>query len=234
MDLEQVELTPSDTVLLAASRYAPLGLRERAAEVIRDMWQRAGSSERAFLEKVDAPQLERTLFAAALLANEQHGLLRLVPDGIELRAEPAGLPPPWPKGSLEQGLLRSRALPVSQLVSDWRGQHPVALGQVVKTAGERGLLQANTSRTGPFYIPAVAALAAAAALDVEATARLLEECRLRRPELWKALQAEIESGISNEASAPDRRFAAGALSDSISVAELKERQDIYKTPADAK
>src|SRR4051812_7791103 len=102
-----VELTPSDTVLLAGGRYAPLGFSERAGEVIRDIWQRAGSSERPWLEKVDAPKLERTLFAAAVLANEQAGLLRLMPDGIELRAEPTGLPSPWPKGSLEQGLLRS-------------------------------------------------------------------------------------------------------------------------------
>jgi hypothetical protein len=220
-----VELTPSDVVLLAASRFAPLGLSERVGEEISNFWQRFVRTDRALLDKIDEDRLKRTLFAVAILANEQRGLVKLTPDGIELRAEPTGQPSRWPTESLEQGLLRSRALPVSELVSDWRAAYPLVLMQLVETAARRGLLQANPSRTGALWIPCAAALTA---LDPEPTAKLLEDCRLRRPEIWNALQSDIETGCRHRAAAPSQRFDAGSMPDSISVAELEERKQIYK------
>jgi hypothetical protein len=271
-----VELTPSDGVLLAAERFAPLSLSKRVCEEIDKgfvygfgafcaialaygiatqgggnprvcwllggaatagllagyAWKRFVRPDRALLGKIDESRLERSLFAAALLANEQHGLLRLAPDGIELRAEPTDLPVHWPSESLEQGLLRDRALSVSELVSDWRAAaYPVPLWQLAKTAGTRGLLQANPSRTGPLWIPCAAALTA---LDPELVAKLLDDCRLRRPELWNALQSDIETGYRRRAAAPSLRFEAGAMPDSIPVADLEARQRIDEIPADAK
>lgn len=264
-----MELTPGDTVLLAANRFAPLGLAERVGKEIDNgllygvgvllvlgylftnqggllvwllggavatglvggfVWHRLIRPDRAVLGNIRERQLERTLFAAALLANEQQGLLKLTPEGIELRAEPGGLPSRWPAESLEQDLLRDRALPVSELVSDWRAAYPLALMHLAQAATRRGLLQANPSRTGPLWIPDAAALAA---LDAEATEKLLEDCRLRRPEIWDALQRDIETGYHRAAAAPNSRFEAGAMPDSISVAELKERQEIYKISRDA-
>jgi hypothetical protein len=266
-----VELTPSDGMLLAASRFAPLGLSERVGKEIDNgllyaigvflvlgylftnpdgggplvwslgaalalgllaafVWKRFVHPDRSLLGNIHERKLEHTMFAAALLANEQQGILKLAPDGIELRAEPAGAVSRWPAESLEQGLLRGRALPVSELVSDWRAAYPLALMQLVQSAGRRGLLQANPSRTGPLWIPCAAALAA---LDPEPTAKLLDDCRLRRPEIWDALQSDIETGCHRAAAAPNLRFEAGAMPDSISVAELEERQQIYKISEDA-
>jgi hypothetical protein len=266
-----VELTPSDAVLLAANRFAPLSLGERVGKEIDNgflygigvflvlgylftnqdgggplvwllgsaltiglvaafVWKRFVRPDRAVLGNIDESKLERTLFAAALLANEQQGLLKLTPDGIELRAEPTGQPPHWPAESLEQGLLRNRALPVSELVSDWRAAYSLTLSQLAQAGTRRGLLQVNPSRTGALWIPSAAALAA---LDPEPTAKLLEDCRLRRPEIWNALQSDIETGCRHRAAAPDQRFEAGAMPDSISVSELEERTQIYKTPAGA-
>jgi hypothetical protein len=261
-----VELTPSDAVLLAASRFAPLGLSERVGKEIDNgllygvgvflvlgylftnpdgggplvwvlggalalgllaafVWNRFIRPDRAVLGNVRERELERTLFAAAVLANEQQGLLRLTADGVELRAEPSGLPSRWPSESLEQGLLRNRALSVSELVSDWRAAYPRVLMQLAQAATGRGLLQANSSRTGPLWIPCAAAVSA---VDPEPTARLLEDCRLRRPQIWNALQSDIETGYHRAAAAPNLRFEAGAMPNSIPVAELEERRQIYK------
>jgi hypothetical protein len=195
------------------------------------VWKRFVRPDRALLGKIDESKLERTLLAAALLANVRQGILRLTPDGIELRAEPTSTVPRWPAESLEQSLLRDRALSVSELVSDWRAAYPWPLAQLAEAAGRRGLLQTNLSRTGPLWLPCATALTA---LDPGCVAKPLDDCRLQCPEAWSALQSGIEAGFHRRAAAPNLRFEAGAMPDSISLGELEERRRIYEIPVDAK
>ncbi len=194
------------------------------------VWKRFVRPERAILGRIDESKLERTLHAAALLANERQGLLSLKPDGLALLAEPTGATPSWPAESLEQSLLPGRTVSVSELVSDWRAAYPRPVAQLSTAAARREILCANPSRSGPLWIPSAAALTA---FDSGRIAALLDNCRLKRPEVWGALKTEIETGTRRQAAAPNLRFEDGAMADSIPVAELEERKAIFRVPKDA-
>ena len=144
---------------LSGSGYDPLiswslGGAAAVAYLGTFVWKRFVRPERAILGRIDESKLERTLFAAALLANERQGLLSLKPDNLALLAEPTGATPSWPAQSLEQSLLESWAVAVSELVNDWPAAYPGAVAQLATAASGRGILFANPSRSGPFGSPA--------------------------------------------------------------------------------
>ena len=139
------------------------------------------------------PQLVQLAISAALLANEQAGALHLENEGGRLIARFNGSDPHWPPDSLEDRLRRARPIRVSELVYDWMADgsnFPLtrALRLIEHSAVLRGLActQQNLADTAePAPVKA-----------------LLEECRLQRPAIWKALQAGIGAGVKSRTVEP--------------------------------
>ncbi|MBP7694310.1 MAG: hypothetical protein KA764_20475 [Anaerolineales bacterium] len=212
-------LAPSEMVLLNGAAFAPA----------------AGPADRLALfdagQVVTASVLIRAMLAAAFLAAEQAGALRLEARGRQtpfgpskiqtLYVEAGASPEPgWPAGCVEAALpalaarLRaSGAHEAGHLISAWLGAESANPWQAAAEAAQRGLAQRGLLdtaevvkfgfvKTPVFQRPAETA-ALAARGPVAAVQALLREGSAARPEVWARLGEQIDGGLR-------QRLKAGA------------------------
>lgn len=209
-------LTPSEAVLLNGAAFAPpAGLADQLPLLNGAV--------------VAAGPLLRAVFAAAFLAAEQAGALRLeagprrtafgLTKVLTVYVEPGELMAAWPAPSLEAALpvLAARlklsgAHEAGAVVHAWLAAPSAnpwlaAAEQIYQHLGERRRLTAEETvkfgfvKTRVWRLPAeTAALAASAPAAVQP---LLEACQRERPELWARLGEQIAGGLR-------QRLAAGA------------------------
>lgn len=200
-------MTPSELVLLRGEQFAPPGSLVDKVTLLHNG------------QEVSAKTLARVVFAIAILANEQAGVLRLQPGtrkglfGLAetpvLWLEPVSASAQWPAGTLEaqiQALATKKGandlytIVHAALLHDYANPWASALDLVKAGLARRGLLQAQekkqflaASRVIYTLPPATAQLAAqqsAAPLQ-----NWLVESERQRPALHKLLLAEIDKAL---------------------------------------
>jgi hypothetical protein len=199
-------LSPSERVLLCADRFST------AAGMLG-----YGEVSLSTGVKLDADAVARRMVAAAFLANEQAGALRLelrqekalfgLMKTEALHAVPGGRSVSWPAGSLEgQVAGRVAAGPkVQDLVRGILGSESASPAQTLCARAKaalatRGVLHAEEKKTLKLFTsityslpPAV--LAAAQQTGVAAQEQLLAACEQQRPAVWKALLEAIRGAF---------------------------------------
>jgi hypothetical protein len=214
-------LTPSEVVLLHGDEFAAkAGLFNRVKLLHRD-------------EEVSAPQLAQAMLAAALLANEGLGALRLevrskknflgLGHTTNVYAEPLGPAPAWPQPSLEAEL---RALAetlragerndVDTLLYTWLAEDDATpwvkvVEQVKAKLAARGLLEVAEKRQLKIFVSRKYALpestaSLAARQPWQPLHQMLSEEARRRPELWKLLEKQIKRAIQQRTEKSENDF----------------------------
>lgn len=171
--------------------------------------------------QVNRVELAQHLLAAAFLANEQAGLMRLelrqkkVMFGLSsktaLFADPTGQPPRWEGPCLEADLLaaagRAANSEVESIVSAWLGRDysdpydEVFLRVKMNLAG-RGLLDMQEERklkifvSRSFSLP-TEARAFIAAQPLGPLSALLQNCQNTRPQVWQELLKQIKEAVDS-------------------------------------
>ncbi len=171
--------------------------------------------------QVNRVELAQHLLAAAFLANEQAGLMRLelrqkkVMFGLSsktaLFADPTGQPPRWEGPCLEADLLaaagRAANSEVESIVSAWLGRDysdpydEVFLRVKMNLAG-RGLLDMQEERklkifvSRSFSLP-TEARAFIAAQPLGPLSALLQNCQNTRPQVWQELLKQIKKAVDS-------------------------------------
>ena len=200
-------LTPSERVLIFGDRFStPAGMLGYSEVVLS-----SGI-------KVDADRLAQNVFAAAFLANEQAGAIRLEPRqgkamfGLmkteKLHAVPGHKQVGWPQGSLEAVIAASvQPQPeVDDLVGGILGEKTSSPAQSlcarVKAAlAARGVLRAEEKKTLKVFTSISYSLPDGARAAAEQTGaahveQMLRSCEQQRPRLWAELIRGIKAGIT--------------------------------------
>lgn len=200
-------LTPSEVVLLLGDRFAESGGLMRANEVLLLTG-----------DKVRADRLAEAALAALVLANEKAGALRLelekkkVLFGVfkrqALMAYP-GAPGAWPDRSAEWAVSQSaqeRPKEVDELLAQFIGERTAnastqALNQVKAGMAARGVLNVEEKRvlkvfTTSSFAPSDVTRTLAAAARADEVKELLATCERERPEVWKALMADVRGAVN--------------------------------------
>jgi hypothetical protein len=210
--------TPSEVVLLNGERFA-----QSAALVNKYTVHASGQG-------VSSNKLAVAVWSAALLANEQYGLIRLTPSvnstlfGLvktpTLLVEPTGVQPGWPAGTLEADLLQvaSRLQTTKQnnlhmIVYSWLGSdtsapYHMVLQMVEQGLGQRGLMQEVEGRALGIFKTKKLVLPDStrpliAAQPIAPVQQLLQQCEQFRPDVWKTMQKNIEKAISQRTEQTD-------------------------------
>jgi hypothetical protein len=199
-------LTPSEVVVLHGEQFAGEGGLLRANEVLL----LSGA-------KVRADQLAEAALAALVLANEQAGHLRLALEKKKvffglfkreaLMAYPA-TPGAWPARSAEWAISQSvqeRPKEVDDLLSQFISEQTSngsgqALAQVKAGMAARGVLEVEEKKvlkvfTTSTFVASDSTRAMAAAARPDEVKELLGACERQRPEVWKALMADVRGAI---------------------------------------
>lgn len=204
-----VAVTPSEAVLLHGDRFAK-----------SDTILTTGETLLLNGAKVAAEDLSRAALAAAVLANERAGAIRLevrtekhlfgLIKTRRIYAETADAAPAWPRGSLEAVLLACRAETGARKVADilyhvMEEDSPAPARQVLHLIKRgligRGLLKTQETKVlkvfkGTRHIPSESLRDA----DTEASAGLAEELiapwRDGRPDEWERLGKAISEALS--------------------------------------
>jgi hypothetical protein len=210
-------LAPSELVLLRADAFAP-------AAGMLNSYKLLGSEK-----KVEAPALVKTLFAAAFLALEEAGDIRLetrrrkVTLGLReidslyvLPTHPAG---GWPAGSFEQQILAAAASAVEKqqnyiqhivytVVGD-DSNYPwgYTIEKAQRGLAARGLLAVTKEKVllatrERMSLPPDTGLAAQQA-DIAPIENMLARCQQERPQLWKILIGEVNAAVKDRVEASD-------------------------------
>jgi hypothetical protein len=200
-------LTPSERVLIFGDRFStPAGMLGYSEVVLS-----SGN-------KVDADRLAQNVFAAALLANEQAGAIRLEPRqgkamfGLmkteKLHAVPGHKQVGWPQGSLEAVIAASvQSQPkVEDLVGAILGHKSSSPAQSLcaKTKAAlaaRGVLHAEEKKTLKLFASTTYSLPDGVRAAAEQTGfghveQMLRSCEQQRPQLWAELIRGIKAGIT--------------------------------------
>ena len=210
--------TPSEVVLLNGERFA-----QPAALVNKYTVHASGQG-------VSSNKLAVVVWSAALLANEQYGLIRLTPSvnstlfGLvktpTLLVEPTGVQPGWPAGSLEANLIEvTRQLQATRqnnlhmivyrwLGSDYSAPFHMVLQMVEQGLGQRGLMQEVEGRTLGIFKTKKLVLPDStrpfiAGQPISPVQQLLQQCEQFRPDVWKTMQKNIEKAISQRTEQTD-------------------------------
>lgn len=171
--------------------------------------------------QVNRVELAQHLLAAAFLANEQAGLMRLelrqkkVMFGLSsktaLFADPTGQPPRWEGPCLEADLLaaagRAANSEVESIVSAWLGRDysdpydEVFLRVKMNLAG-RGLLDMQEERKLKIFVSRSFSLptetrAFIAAQPLGPLSALLQNCQNTRPQVWQELLKQIKKAVDS-------------------------------------
>lgn len=200
-------LTPSETVYLHAERFA------------RDAFLLDSATLLHTDAKVRATDLSTSLLAAALLAAEREGGVRLVPEtekrlfGLRkvevLSVQPTGKDPGFPEGTLEARVVRlaaERARSVERVVHDALEEDAsqpasLAVWRVQGGMEKAGLLEVEEKRrlkvfkVQAYKVPERTADLARRTPPDEVRA-LLEGARAGRAAEWALLERGIEKGVS--------------------------------------
>jgi len=211
-------LSPSDLMLLNADRFA-----QRAGVLGNGnfdlLWGEGSVSNQA---------LATAVYAAAFLASEQAGVLRLVSRtkkamlGLRsvpiLVAEPTGGAIPWPAGSMEEAIASQLSrgpvdveeLVVALLKIDTSNGWAQAVDLLVESLGARGLLVAEKTKkllvTWTKWKALDQTMAFAQSQDTSWIAQALAACQQQRPELWRLLTGAITKAVYRRTESPDLDF----------------------------
>gem|GEM_PF-4521167 len=202
-------LTPSETVYFHAPDFARDAVTPDAVEV-------AASDE-----KVRATDLAVTLLAAAILADERAGALRLEPgerkDALFLRpAQGSVFPAGSPEAKVREAAAKVATPDVESVVRAYLAKDAdkpfeAVVGKVEEGLARRGLLAADEGspfalrRPRPYSAPEDTLRLARAAPPDDAL-DLLDATRRSRPEVWALLDEGIRAGIQSRR---DRRPGKG-------------------------
>lgn len=171
--------------------------------------------------QVNKIELVQHLLAAAFLANEQAGLMRLelrqkkvlfgLGSKAALFADPTGNPSLWEGPCLEASLLeaagRSANSEVASIVSAWLGSdfsdpYVEVIDRLKVKMAERGLLDMQEERklkifvTRSFSLPSEAR-AFIAAQPLASLTALFQACQASRPQVWQELLAQIKKAVDS-------------------------------------
>lgn len=171
--------------------------------------------------QVNKVELVQHLLAAAFLANERAGWMRLelrqkkvlfgLGSKTALFADPTGKPAEWEGACLEDDLLnaarRASNSEVDTLVSVWLGQdvsdpYQEVIGRVKAHLAERGLLDMQEERKLKIFVSRSYSLNSEAqsfiaAQPLQPLTALLQNCQTTRPEVWQELLKQIKKGVDS-------------------------------------
>ena len=208
---ETMVFTPSEVVILNGEHFAPSASVFNKYEVL------------ASGQGVNANKLAVAAWSAALLTNEQYGLIRLTPSvnstlfGLvktpTLLVEPTSVQPGWPAGTLEADLLQVASrlqttrqnnlhmIVYSWLGSDYGAPFHMVLQMVEQGLGQRGLMQEIEGRTLGIFKTKKLVLPDStrpliAGQSIAPVQQMLQQCEQFRPDVWKVMQKNIEKAIS--------------------------------------
>ena len=215
---ETMVFTPSEVVILNGERFAP------SASVLNKYTVYASG------QGVNANKLAVAAWSAALLANEQYGLIRLTPSvnstlfGLvktpTLLVEPTGVQPGWPAGTLEADLLQVASrlqttrqnnlhmIVYSWLGSDYGAPFQMVIKEIEQGLGKRGLMVEEQAKAlGIFKYKKLvlpdSTLPLIAQQPVAPVQQMLQQCEQFRPDVWKVMQKNIEKAISQRTEQTD-------------------------------
>ncbi len=215
-------LTPSELVYLNGEKFA----------------QKAGVFNKAELMHIDLSvdmiQLVQMAIAAAFLANEQAGTLRLeqrtkkalfgLTSVQALYAEPCGVQQPWPKNTLEAAFppLAERfkgeknTNEVYSILYAWMGADRMSpYDEVIESIryglGFRNLLEVHKEKklkifTVESYTLPDSTRALAQSTPLAPVQQMFQRCEQTRPLVWKALLEQIKKAISSRKEQSESSF----------------------------
>ncbi len=199
-------LTPSEIVILHGDKFVPQARFTSVKLPHKDV-------------KVAIDHLLQTMLAAAILANEQAGVLALPMGHTKvlgrkkdtLLVRLVGPIPGWPEHSLEAAmcqqatlLQQDRVYEVNQLVYGWLGARlnspwQFAFSRVRTNLVSRGLLETIKVKKLVIFPGTDYALSPGGrellAQAIEPVQQLLDDCQQQRPQVWKLLWDHIEFGF---------------------------------------
>lgn len=170
---------------------------------------------------VNRVELVQYLLAAAILADEEAGLVRLalrqkkiffgLGSKTALFADPTGQAPRWNGPCLEADLMAAagRAVnsEVSSIISAWLGRaypdpYDEVLGRLKANLAGRGLLEMQEKRKLKFFVSRIYSLPAesrafAAAQPLEPLTALLRGCQTTRPQVWQELLRQTKKAVDS-------------------------------------
>lgn len=215
---ETMYFTPSEVVILNGEKFAP------SSSVFNKYTVWASG------QGVNANKLAVTAWSAALLANEQYGLIRLTPSvnstlfGLvkqqTLLVEPTGTQSGWPAGTLEAEMLdfarRGQAVKRNNLyvlVYDWLGSdysapYQMVIKEIEQGLGQRGLMVEEDARAlGIFKYKKLvlpdSTRPLIAGQSIAPVQQLLMQCEQFRPDVWKVMQKNIDQAINKRTEQSD-------------------------------
>ncbi len=223
MDIPGSKLTPSELVYLNGEKFA----------------QKAGVFNKIKLMHMDLSvndaQLVQMAVAAAFLANEQAGTVRLelrskkalfgLTSVQALYAEPCGVQHAWPENTLEAFFpayaerfkVEKNTNEVYTILYAWMQEDCMSpFGEVISRIqyglGARSLLGMREEKklkifTVHSYTLPDSTRALAQSTPLEPVQQLLRQCEQGRPQVWKALLEQIKKAISARREQTDNDFS---------------------------
>jgi hypothetical protein len=215
---ETMVFTPSEVVILNGERFAP------SASVLNKYTVYASG------QGVNANKLAVAAWSAALLANEQYGLIHLTPSvnstlfGLvktpTLLVEPTGVQPGWPAGTLEADLLlvasrlqttrqnNLHMIVYSWLGSDYGAPFQMVIKEIEQGLGKRGLMVEEQAKAlGIFKYKKLtlpdSTRPLIAGQSIAPVQQMLQQCEQYRPDVWKVMQKNIDKAISQRTEQSD-------------------------------
>ncbi len=216
--VDTIYFTSSEVVILNGEHFAP------SASVLNKYVVYASG------KGVNANKLAVAAWSAALLANEQYGLIRLTPSvnstlfGLvktpTLLVEPTGVQAGWPTGTLEADLLgvasrlqttrqnNLHMIVYSWLGSDYGAPYQMVIKEIEQGLGKRGLMiEEQAKALGIFKYKKLvlpdSTLPLIAQQPVAPVQQMLQQCEQFRPDVWKTMQKNIDKAISQRTEQSD-------------------------------
>lgn len=171
--------------------------------------------------QVNRVELAQHLLAAAFLANEQAGLMRLelrqkkvlfgLSSKAALYADLTGQPPRWTGACLEADMLaaagRAANSEVGSIVSAWLGRdfsdpYDELFSRVKMNLAERGLLGMQEERKFKIFVSRSFSLPTEtrefiAAQPLQPLTALLQGCQSARPQVWQELLQQVKKAVDS-------------------------------------
>jgi hypothetical protein len=222
MSVSNASLTPSEMVFLNGDQFAQkAGLFNKVKLMHTDL-------------SVDGVQLVQMAAAAAFLANEQAGTLRLelrakkalfgLASVQALYAEPCGALHAWPADTLEAAFppyaerfkAEKNTHEVYSILYAWMAADRMSpfdevIDRIRYGLGKRGLLEMREEKklkvfTVHSYVLPDATRALVQSIPLAPVQQLLVQCEQARPQVWKALLEQIKKAISARREQSDTSF----------------------------